>query len=169
MDTGVGPGNKRLVVASTIHLQWCWNDEILCVSKCTYLLDPTSMGSFLGLSLRIASSIAPWTVFRPSQKSRAVLVCEETRGVCVWKPLKRELTWNKTRYSVFFTLLTYVKLVPLYEKNRRYRCIIWMNSAFAQSAIFCPLYFDRRIVFSAVLSVFLRRLLCTFFRTDIWK
>ena len=55
-----------------------------------YLLEPRSIGSLRGLSLRIASSMAPWTVFRPIQKSQADLAWGRTRMDCDWKPLHME-------------------------------------------------------------------------------
>ena len=83
-----------------------------------YLLDPTSMGSFRGRSLRRASSIAPWTVFRPSQKSRAVLACEETRGVCVWKPLKRETDIRFNPFLCIFQTSNLREISPLVREEQ---------------------------------------------------
>ena len=109
-----------------------------------YLLDPTSMGSFRGLSLRRASSIAPWTVFRPSQKSRAVLVCEETRGVCVWKPLKRE---TYIRFNPFLCIFhtSYLREISPLVREEQEVSLHNMNEKRIRekNAIFCPLFFNR--------------------------
>ena len=135
-----------------------------------YLLDPTSMGSFRGLSLRRASSIAPLTVFRPSQKSRAVLVCEETRGVCVWKPLKIETDIRFNPFLCIFHTSYLREISPLVREEQE----VSLHNINEKSI--CPKYYNVSTLLTLLWptnrpfwGVVFHRLLCTFFRTDIFE
>ena len=140
MNTGVGPWNES--VFEKVYRKFkkfIENLGIGIINYNMYLLEPKSMGSFRGLSLRRASSIAPWTVFRPIQKSQADFVCDGARRDCVWKPLQAEtdIKYAPFQFQFFCSLLKMGSFVREEQKVSLHN----MNKKriYMQNAIFCPL------------------------------